>query len=110
MENRIELNQEAVQDLAKEAQAALEAFMTSKSDTDLTSLVKITLADFVDDYDPDSINDATNFLTGLGLDSLAITEFIFFFEDIFNLKISNEALTQLQTVGDIKRFILDRID
>ena len=65
---------------------------------------------FTTDITPQNITNDTNFITGLDLDSLAITEFIFLFEDLFNLKISNENLLQLQTVGDFKQFIFEQFN
>tara|TARA_B110000037_G_scaffold190872_1_gene224051 strand:+ start:218 stop:550 length:333 start_codon:yes stop_codon:yes gene_type:complete len=110
MTNRIELNEAAIQDLSKEAQVVLKAFIETKSDKDLGALIAIVLTEFTTDITPQDITNDTNFITGLDLDSLAITEFIFLFEDLFNLKISNENLLQLQTVGDFKQFIFEQFN
>jgi len=45
----------------------------------------------------------------LGLDSLTLIEFVMFAEEVLQVSIDNAELAQLRTVGDIRRFIEDRL-
>lgn len=109
MEQNIELNKEAVQDLPEDLKAALLSFLETKSEANMSALIKEALLDFSGKPLPDDLSDSTNFINELGLDSLAITEFIFFFEDLFNLKITNEDLLKLQTIGSMKDFLMGHL-
>ncbi|HZP59634.1 MAG TPA: acyl carrier protein [Opitutaceae bacterium] len=42
----------------------------------------------------------------LGLDSLAVAEAVFFMEDLFAVRISNEEILRVRTVSDLQTFIL----
>lgn len=103
------VNSEAVEDLPEVLQAPLLRFMGSKSESDLNDLIHAALSDFSDQELPATLSDDAQFMQELGLDSLAITEFVFFFEDVFNLKISNEELAKLSTLRELKTFLLSKL-
>ena len=109
MEPRIPVRSEAVEDLPESLQQPLLRFVESRSEEDLTALIHAALSDFSDEELPEEIPDDANFIEDLGLDSLAITEFVFFFEDVFNLKIGNEELATLGTIGELKRYLLGKL-
>lgn len=109
MEPSFELNNEAIHDLPEDLKSALTSFMKTKSEEDLSAVVAEALKDFSSKELPNDLSDSTNFIKELGLDSLAITEFVFFFEDLFNLKITNEDLLSLQTIGNMKTFLMEHL-
>lgn len=109
MDSSIQLNTDAVNDLPEKLRSALLSYVNSKDEKDLDILIKEALADFATEELPGTLTDSTNFIEELGLDSLSITEFIFFFEDVFNLQISNEDLIEIRTIGSMKRFLLSHL-
>ena len=50
-------------------------------------------------------DDSLRLREDLGLDSLTMMEVVMVVEDVFPISVSNGELTQLHTLGDIKRFI-----
>ncbi|HEY5551395.1 MAG TPA: phosphopantetheine-binding protein [Opitutaceae bacterium] len=45
----------------------------------------------------------------LGFDSIAITEVVFFTEDLFGIRISNEEILKVQTLEDLLGFIREKV-
>lgn len=101
-----------IQHLPEAAQAAFRRF---KIDGDPAALDVLIFA-FLDYYKPrkqdpslaDSRGDAL-LIEDLGFDSLAITEVVFFTEDVFDISIANEEILQVRTLDDLRSFIRQKV-
>lgn len=100
---------EAFQDLPVPLQDALRRYAETRSDDDLHAVIGAALSDLGVEVERGAIRDDANFIEDLGLDSLAIAEFVFFFEDIFHIKITNEVLAELRTLGELKAFLKGKL-
>jgi acyl carrier protein len=49
----------------------------------------------------------SSFSDDLGVDSLTLAEILFYTEDLLSIRISNEDVTKLRTVGDLKAYLSD---
>ena len=96
---------EAFKDLPEALQELLNRYSETGEERELDAVITAVLKDLGSDVENSSLSDQTNFIEDLGLDSLAIAEFVFFFEDIFKIKITNEALSKITTLGGLKRFL-----
>ncbi len=69
----------------------------------LDKLKEILSAQF--GIDEDSITENTDIAGDLGADSLDVVEMIMTLEDEFAVTITDEAVAELKTVGDVVRYI-----
>jgi 3-hydroxyacyl-[acyl-carrier-protein] dehydratase len=53
--------------------------------------------------------DGTRLIEDLGFDSLATIETVFFFEDLFQISVSNDEIMTVRTVGDLRRFLQGKL-
>lgn len=56
-----------------------------------------------------ALADETRLMADLGYDSLAIAESIFFFEDLFQVRINNAEIVHVSTVGELRKFIREKV-
>jgi acyl carrier protein len=49
--------------------------------------------------------DGASFSTDMGIDSLTLAEILFYTEDLLSIRISNEDVSKLRTIGDLKAYL-----
>ena len=98
----------ALRHLPPVAQAAFRHFTASG---DVTALDPVILA-ILEDYIPRpperplaEMPGETRLIEDLGFDSLAITEVVFFTEDLLEIRIANEEIFQVRTLDDLRGFV-----
>jgi acyl carrier protein len=96
-------------------QAAQEAFRRFQAQGDPAAL-DVLICAILDDYCPQKASrpiaaqpGTAKLIADLGFDSLAITEVAFLSEDLFRINVSNEELTQVQTLDDLRHFIRRKV-
>ena len=104
--------EEAIRHLPPVAQAAFRHFAASG---DVTALDPVMLA-ILDDYIPRlpaqplaALPGDTRLIEDLGFDSLAITEVVFFTEDLLEIRIANEEIIQVRTLDDLRGFVRRKV-
>ena len=94
---------------------ARAAFLRFQADGDPAGLDPVILS-ILEDYIP--LNSAgplaglpgtTRLIEDLGFDSLAITEVVFFAEDLFGITITNEEIIKVSTLDDLRGFIRSKL-
>ncbi len=103
---------DAIRHLPSAAQAAYRKFET---DGDVAALDPVIMA-ILEDYIPRppekplaDFSGETRLMDDLGFDSLAITEVVFFTEDLFGIRIANEEIMQVRTLDDLRGFVRTKI-
>jgi acyl carrier protein len=104
--------EEKIRHLPPVAQTAFRRFV---AEGDLAALDVVTVA-ILEDFMPRTparprpeLRGDSNLMGELGLDSLAITEVVFFAEDLLGIRISNEEILEVRTVDDLRGFIRRKV-
>ena len=98
--------------LPPEARAAFQRFQTGGAPADLDPVVYAILADFIPTPPAGPLAElpgTTRLIDDLAFDSLAITELVFFTEDLFGITISNQEIMQVRTLDDLRGFIRSKV-
>jgi acyl carrier protein len=100
--------EDRIKHLPAEARAAFQQFQAGGEPAVIDPMVLAILEDFAPKT-PDTplaqLPGGTRLIDDLGFDSLAITEVVFFTEDLFGINITNEEIIQVRTLDDLRGFI-----
>ena len=95
-----------------EAKDAFARFETTRQPADADFLVIAIMLDHIHDEKVRRAGtpaDSASLVADLGFDSVAITEMVFFLEDLFQIRISNEEILRVRTVGDLRAFVQQKL-
>lgn len=101
-------SEDRIKHLPEEARAAYQQFQLSRNPAALDPVIFAILEDFIPQAPAQPIAQlpgASQLIQDLGFDSLAITEVVFFTEDLFKITITNEEIMQVRTLDDLRSFI-----
>lgn len=101
-----------IKHLPAEARAAFQRFQTLGDPAGLDTVICAILADFMPRRPTVPLAErpgSTRLIDDLGFDSLAITEVIFFAEDLFGITITNEEMVHVRTLDDLRGFIRQKV-
>jgi acyl carrier protein len=104
--------EEKIRHLPEAARAAFQRFTTKADMTALDPLLFAILEDYIPRKPAKPLAEHpgdTLLMEDLGFDSLAITEVVFFTEDLFNISIANEEIIQVRTLDDLRNFIRQKV-
>jgi len=101
-----------IKHLSGEARAAFQRFQASGDPAGLDTVICAILADFMPRRSAVPLAErpgSLRLIEDLGFDSLAITEVVFFAEDLFGITISNEEIAQVRTLDNLRGFICRKV-
>ena len=93
-------------------QEAYARFLSSRAPADADVVALAVMLDHLPDKklrpagDP---ADSLALIADLGFDSVAITEMVFFLEDLFGVHITNDEILRVKTVGDLRLFVREKL-
>lgn len=103
---------ELLRHLPAEARAAFRRFQAEHDAAALDPVISAILEDYIPRAPARPIAECppeTKLIEDLGFDSLAITELVFFTEELFGITIANEEVLQVQTIGDLRAFVRRKV-
>lgn len=98
--------------LPPEVQEAYHRFQASRDVRDLDPVIYAILLDFIPRKPTQPLSEqpgTVRLMDDLGFDSLAITEIVFFTEELFSISISNEEILSVRTLDDLRQFIYRKV-
>ena len=96
-----------------EARDAYERFRTTGDVEALRLVVLAAVRDFMPKRNLGAnieLRPEMKLMEDLGYDSLAVAETVFFFEDLFKVRIQNTELFSVRTVGELQKFVIQKLD
>ena len=106
-------NSDSVAQLQRFPQEVRDAYQRFCSTGDIAALHIVVLA-VVRDYMPrpaeSELTDEMRLIDDLGYDSLAVAETVFFLEDLLQVRIENQELLQVRTVGELRGFVTRKVE
>jgi acyl carrier protein len=100
--------EENIRHLPAPARAAFARFQTTGNPAELDPILFAILEDYIPHRPTVPLAELpgrTRLVDDLGFDSMAITEVVFFTEDLFGITISNEEIVQVRSLDDLRGFI-----
>jgi acyl carrier protein len=104
--------EERLRHLPAAARAAFEKFQAGGDPAMIDPVVLAILDDFIPRSPAVPLAELpgnTLLIDQLGFDSLAITEVVFFTEDLFGITISNQEIIHVRTLDDLRGFIRRKV-
>ena len=104
--------EDRIKHLPAEARAAFRQFQSSGDPAALDPVILAILQDFVPRPPARPLAELpgdTRLIDDLGFDSLAITEVVFFTEDLFGISITNEEIVRVRSLADLRGFIQTKV-
>ncbi len=101
-----------VRHFTPEVRDAYTRFTSQRDPADADTVVIAVVLDHVPDKKrrpAGPVPDNFGLIADLGFDSIAITEMVFFLEDLFHVRISNEEILRVNTVGDLRAFVRQKL-
>jgi acyl carrier protein len=101
-----------IKHLPADARAAFQRFQATRDVNELDPILFAILADFIPQPPAapfSALPGSTRLVDDLGFDSLAITELVFFTEDLFGISISNAEITAVRSLDDLRGFIRRKV-
>lgn len=105
--------EEKLRHLPAGARTAFRRFQAEGQAADLDVVVFAILEDFMPKKTGRALAGLpgdTPLMEGLGFDSLAITEIVFFAEDLFGISIANDEILKVRTIDDLRLFIRRKVE
>ena len=75
---------------------------------DIFEKVKEVIADKLG-VEPGEITESSSFIDDLGADSLDVVDIVMAFEEEFGVKIDDEELEKFSTVGDVVKYLKEKV-
>lgn len=103
---------ENLRHLPPAARVAFERYRSGGKAADLDPVILAILEDFIPKPAVRPMVDLpgdTRLMDDLGFDSLAVTELVFFTEDLFHISIANDEIIKVKTLDDLRGFIQGKV-
>lgn len=106
------LPRDKIRHFPEPVQASFRQFEETRDPAALDPVILAILNDFIPTKSAQPLQDlpgTTRLVEDLGFDSLAITEVVFFTEELLGISIANEEILQVRTLDDLKTFVRTKV-